>query len=254
MTCRIFIGTEPKTYVMMKVLENSIRMRSSVPVNIVPMIGGVWEYSTEGIKVGTGFSLRRWLIPEFCQWEGRAIYMDADQIVLADVADLWNFPDQEPSASCSAWMTYQPDKFQSSPWPQSSVMVIDCAAASQQWGWKREEMLANLRGGATKDHYAKFMHAAWMTPQPGRLPTEWNHLNVYKPGKTKLLHYTKEPQQPIYVPDGPLADLWHKELKAAMDKGVVTKSDISEGLARWKTKEDWRNQNGLHPFYRKYLK
>lgn len=37
----------------------------------------------------TGF---RWAIPELCGFKGRAIYLDADVIVLCDLAELWTHP------------------------------------------------------------------------------------------------------------------------------------------------------------------
>src|SRR5690606_22934239 len=43
-------------------------------------------------KWATPFSGFRWAIPELCNFEGRAIYMDADVIVLCDIAELWAHP------------------------------------------------------------------------------------------------------------------------------------------------------------------
>ena len=60
-TVRVFIGTEPKTEIPRKVLECSILRRTEMRVEFTPMIGREWEYSTAGIHVGTGFSLRRWM-------------------------------------------------------------------------------------------------------------------------------------------------------------------------------------------------
>ena len=48
-------------------------------------------------QVGTGFSLLRWDIPRRCNYEGFAIYLDSDQIVLADIYDLWMSDCQYPT-------------------------------------------------------------------------------------------------------------------------------------------------------------
>lgn len=257
-TIRVFIGTEIKTTVAFRVLAHSIRRRTKHPVEITPMLGHKrWEYSTEGFKQGTGFSLRRWLIPEACDWEGYAIYLDADQIVLGDIADLWRMPFTHPNPSAgepAVWCTYQPDKFRKEPWPQSSVMLISCRAAVQSgFGWRREAMLKHLRKHPTREAYANFMHGTWMSPPPARIPTAWNHLNVYKPGETKLLHYTREPDQAWYKPEHPLASLWQKELVSAIKAGELPRAEFTGALAKWNVKEDWRSTNGLHPHYRKYL-
>lgn len=250
---RVFIGTEPKTEIARKVLEFSIRRRTRSPVEFTPMIGEHWEYSIEGIAVGTGFSLRRWMIPQRCGWEGRAIYLDADQLVMGDIAELAAFADSIRDKPYSAWMTYQPDKFSSKPWPQSSVMVIDCAAAKNLWGWHIEQVLSHLRGKPDRRAYADLMHCTWMDTLPGRIPVEWNHLNTYEKGKSKLVHYTSEPQQPWYAPEHAHAQLWRAELEAAIRAGCVSREEFQTALGRFGVREDWRKTNGLHPDYAKLL-
>lgn len=253
---RIFIGTEPKTYVAQRVLEFSIRSRTRSSVEIVPMIGPAWEYPLDGIKVGTGFSLRRWMIPAACDWQGRAIYMDADQLVLGDVQELWDIGNRSldasavPSTICG---TRQPDKHYSYPVLQTSVMVLACdRARAEPWQFDLPTVLVDLRS-STKTQYIELMHANRSQPCSA-LPIGWNHLNVYEAGVTRLLHYTKEPEQPWYKPDHPLAYLWQDELKRAMAAGYVTVADIERGLAAWNVKEDWRNTNGLHPYYRRFVR
>lgn len=248
---RIYVGTEPKTEIFRIVLEHSIKVRTKADVIVTPMIGQGWEIPPD-MPAGTGFSLRRWLIASK-QGTGRAIYMDADQLVRGDVYDLWSFPDMHPQAGCTTWCTYQPDKFSKSPWPQSSVMVIDCDAAAGQWGWNPTQMYDYLRGkdGRSKE-YVDFMHATWQKPAPMKIPTEWNHLNVLNSG-TKLLHYTKEPEQPTYNPSHPHADIWRKELVDTIKAGLIPKAMFEEALANFGKQVDWRKSNGLHPIYKKYL-
>jgi dihydropteroate synthase len=43
-------------------------------------------------KWATPFSGFRWALPELCDFKGRAIYMDADVVVLCDIAELWSHP------------------------------------------------------------------------------------------------------------------------------------------------------------------
>lgn len=251
---KVFIGTEPKTEIARKVLQHSIQRRTTSIVTFTPMIGAEWEYATEGIQVGTGFSLRRWMIPEACNWQGHAIYLDADQIVFKDIAGLLQMGIDAMRDKTSAAMTYQPDKFNPKPWPQSSVMVIDCLKAKNHFEWSRRYMFDWLKKHPTKQAYAEFMHAKWMQPTPGILPIEWNHLNVYNPNTTALLHYTKEPEQPWYKPDHPLAYLWIEEFKHAYRNAIITKAEVKDAVAKFNVKEDWRNTNGLHPVYLDHIK
>lgn len=104
-TVRIFVGCDPNNCDLeqMMVLDYSVRKHAHQPIDITWMqlnhdpnsawysdqeTGSGWH--TE--KWATPFSGFRWAIPESCNFEGRAIYMDADVIVLCDVAELWAHP------------------------------------------------------------------------------------------------------------------------------------------------------------------
>lgn len=246
----IFIGTEEKTEIAASVLEFSLRRHTEHKLKITRMVGPEWEYPLDGIKVGTGFSLRRWMIPAACGWKGHAIYLDADQIVFGDINELFEYRHQDVPKGTSAWCTYQPNRYTAGEdWAHTSVMVIDCEAAKEQWGWYLDKILAYLRKDPSKMTYGRFMAGQWMIPQPAVLPNHWNHLNKFN-SATKLLHYTKEPEQPWYVPEHPLAKIWMQELIKAIASGYVSKEAIEKALAAWNRKEDWRSTNGLHPYYK----
>ena len=263
MTIKIFIGTEPKTAIFDQVLEFSIRRHTEAPADFLQftrMIGPEWEYPIKGTQVGTGFSLRRWMIPAACGWQGYAVYLDADQLVFDDILELCKKtekPDLLNTKDPVIWCSWQPDKFSKEPWPQTSVMVINCERARGHWGFDIDRVLAHLRDDNTRASYAHFMHASWLAGKVARIGDEWNHLNKYvpkgKPKHTRLIHYTKEDAQPPYRPDLPLAKLWQKELEMAIKAGQVSREDFVRSLASWKKKDDWRPTNGLHPYYKKYL-
>lgn len=253
---RIFIGTEPKAEIARKVLECSIKTRTDCEVETIPMIGPKWEYDHSGFKVGTGFSLRRWMIPQFCDWKGWAIYLDADQLVLDDIWHLWTYPSKVACPKgCATWMTYQTSKFSpKTPHPNSSVMIIDCEAAKNQKYFHIDTVLRDLKKSQDREAYVNIMYPTWLDPVPVKLPVEWNHLNVYQAGKTKLLHYTKEPEQPWYNPTHPHAWPWKLELLKALRIGFVTIEEIREAVSKFGIQEDWRVTNGLHPEYLDFTK
>jgi len=104
-TIRVFVGCDPNNCDLeqMMVLDYSIHKHTSVPVEIVwmqlsrdpksywysnPETGEGWDTT----KWSTPFSGFRWAIPEYCGYSGRAIYMDADVVVLDDLANLWRHP------------------------------------------------------------------------------------------------------------------------------------------------------------------
>lgn len=101
-TIKIFVGCDPNNCDLeqMMVLDYSIKKHTSQPVEIVwmqlsrdpnsfwysnPQMGEGWNTT----KWATPFSGFRWAIPEYCGFKGRAIYMDADMVVLDDIAKLW---------------------------------------------------------------------------------------------------------------------------------------------------------------------
>lgn len=95
---RIFVGTPANNEDLesQAVLEWSIRKHASEPIELTWMKASNDPASTwHGWRMqqwATPFSAFRWSIPEHCGFQGRAIYLDIDMIVLADIAELWHHP------------------------------------------------------------------------------------------------------------------------------------------------------------------
>ena len=102
-TIKIFIGTDPNgcDIESQAVLEWSLRKNSTVEVEIEWMMlskdkNSFWYSSGDGqegwntTNYATPFSAFRWGIPARCDFNGKAIYMDSDMIVLSDIKKLWN--------------------------------------------------------------------------------------------------------------------------------------------------------------------
>lgn len=120
-TIKVFVGCDPNNSDLeqLMVLDYSIHKHTSAPVEIIwmqlsrdpkrfwysdPDTGAGWNTT----KWPTPFSGFRWAIPEYCNHEGRAIYMDADMIVLTDLTELWEHPiegDSIVAAKTNADMT-----------------------------------------------------------------------------------------------------------------------------------------------------
>ena len=93
---RVFVGCAPnhEDAESQAVLEWSIYKHCTEPVIITwmklsrdpdsPFYG--WETA----RWATPFSGFRWAVPELCNFESRAIYMDSDVIVMSDLSELWN--------------------------------------------------------------------------------------------------------------------------------------------------------------------
>jgi len=226
---RICIGTEPKMRIPEKVLMYSIRKRTSRPVAFFRMLGPFWDEAPTGV---TGFSFRRWMIPEYFDHKGFAIYLDADQIVLDDIAKLWEFKD---SIKKHVWCAYKGKR------PLTSVLLINCSMCRT---WKN--IPARLKSGELSRR--EVMHGKWIHPRMGDVGYEWNHIDLYKPGETKLLHYSDLKRQPWFQPEHPLRGMWEEELKGAIENGSVSQEDL-----RW-ARGIYRKKEGLHPHYQYLVK
>jgi len=91
---KIFIGTSPGTDDLPaeKALEYSLLKHSSEPLEIHFMRNGdpsfMGDFNSSGWA--TPFTNLRWAIPAYCEYQGRAIYMDVDQLNLRDISELYN--------------------------------------------------------------------------------------------------------------------------------------------------------------------
>lgn len=97
-TIRIFVGcaANNEDEESQAVLDYSLHKYASQPLSIEWMMqshakASFWAgWNTS--SWATPFSGFRWGIPARCNFEGRAIYLDSDMIVMDDIAKLWNMP------------------------------------------------------------------------------------------------------------------------------------------------------------------
>ena len=189
-TIQVFVGCDPNDCDLeqMMVLDYSIRKHCSQPVEIHWMQlsrdpQSFWYANPEqqqGWRTEawtTPFSGFRWGIPANCGYQGKAIYMDTDILVLCDLAELWNTP-FEPGKVVMAKGGEQSWRFCVSMW--------DCAAA-------REHLppLETLRGEPDthqklKKHYKKNPQVI----QP--FDTQYNNIDGENSAlqQIKILHYS----------------------------------------------------------------
>lgn len=265
MPVRIFIGTERRTTVACKVLQYSIlaNVTPGTSVEFELLEGGDWAASGPEQQY-TGFSFLRWTIPERLGWSGKAIYMDADQLCLGDVVELWN-ADEWASRSGCVWCTMYPRK-KPVPWlpflkrrvptAETSVMLIDCEKAKGRL-LRLDEIEARMAQDEDLVQYREVMHLGYLDPPPVEIPQWWNlmdgvgrRVDAFENPKAKLLHFTDVPKQPWYFPDHPKRHVWEKYLAAAIDAGAVAPSEIAAACDAY-TMEQGR-PDGMHPYWRKY--
>jgi len=123
---KIFIGTSSngEDAKAEMVYEYSIRKNASVPVDITWMKQTRDETSSWGgwetPNWSTPFSGFRWIIPEVCGFQGRAIYTDCDMINFKDMNELINIDMEGKPVAARRGNRLGGHEF--------CVMVFDCAA------------------------------------------------------------------------------------------------------------------------------
>lgn len=87
---RIFIGYDPVEAAAYHTLCHSILSRASIPVAITPInLQNLPMYQRKrDPKQSNEFSFSRFLVPYLCEYEGFALFLDCDQMLRCDVAEL----------------------------------------------------------------------------------------------------------------------------------------------------------------------
>ncbi|HZN54367.1 MAG TPA: glycosyltransferase [Candidatus Polarisedimenticolaceae bacterium] len=221
---KVFVGSEPAQLLAVRVLEHSIRKHASMTVEVTPLYEARIDAPAPkdpANRPRTPFSFQRFVIPRLCGFAGRAIYVDSDMQVFRDIRELWTLPFD------GADLLAAREPGESGRRPQFSVMLLDCAALR----WDLAEIVAALDDGRlTYETLMYEMKAARRIR--AAIPPEWNSLERFQEGATRLLHYTDMPRQPWLSLANPLAHLWVRDLIDAVEAGAIPKDLIAEEAAR----------------------
>ena len=214
---RVFVACTPTEWLPMRVLEFSIKETTSISVEVsalytfdrkIPMPQAIEN------RPRTPFSFQRFLIPELCDFSGKAIYLDADMQVFRDIGGIWNM-------DFADWDVQAVQEAQKGRRGQFSVMLLDCKAL----GWNIDHIVADMDAG--KLDYAALMYDMQVARKIGRdIPPEWNSLERYETGKTCLLHYTDMDTQPWISTVNPLGNLWIACLRRALQVGFISNEEL----------------------------
>lgn len=166
---RVFIGYDPRQPISLNVLQSSIYRKSSKPVAITPLVLETLPLKRQGL---TPFTYSRFLVPYLCDYQGWALFLDADIILMDDIAKLFELRDERFAVMVSK----NSIKFE---W--ASVMLFNCA--------KCQVLTPEFIETAPKLHDCSFVDESLI----GDLPREWNHLCGYDEPRAnpKLIHYTQ---------------------------------------------------------------
>jgi hypothetical protein len=218
---RVFIGYEPREAVAFSVLAHSINVRASKPVAITPLMlsqmKGVFHRERDPLQ-STDFSFSRFMTPYLAGYEGWALFMDCDMIMLEDVARLWEMRDDRYAVMCvkhnhvpkeeRKFLDQRQTKYAYKNW--SSVMLFNCA--------KCTALTPDYVNTATGLQLHQFK---WLEndDQIGELSSAWNHLvGVNEPrDDAKLIHYTIGGPYFNEYTDCEYAEEWFRERDNMLD-------------------------------------
>lgn len=202
---RIYLGTEDAQYraeraFLWSIFEN----RDPARVYETYLMKDLEGFDRSDWK--TGFSRYRFAIPALAGRQGRAIYNDVDQIYLDDPARLFDL-DMGDRAYLSITRR------------ETSVMLLDCEKLGPLWTW--EDAMT-----CKKKHFRALAEDLW-----GPLDGSWNARDSeYRPGESRLLHYSTLHTQPwhpfpkmLRYRDHPLAEVWLAKERAAEAAGFDAK-------------------------------
>jgi len=214
---RIFIGYDPREAVAFHVLSHSIQARASEPVSIVPLMldqldGLMWR-ERHNLQ-STDFSFSRFLVPHLCGYDGWALFMDCDMLVLDDMANLWKLRDEQFAVQCvkhdhkpaeeTKFLNQPQTQYEKKNW--SSVMLFNTA--------KCQALTPDYVNTASGLELHRF-HWLGNDDLIGDIPNRWNHLVDYDPEKPvedlSNLHYTTGGPYFEEYKDCGYADVWFEE-------------------------------------------
>ena len=214
---RVFIGFDTVETVAYHVLAHSIQARSSEPVSITPLmlsqLKGVMTRERHELQ-STDFSFSRFLVPSLCDFEGWALFMDCDMLMVDDIARLWDLRDDRHAVMCvhhnhvpeetTKFLDQPQTRFEKKNW--SSVMLLNCARCTA--------LTPDYVNAASGLELHRFH---WLESEGliGEIPRRWNHLVDYDApvpaNEISNLHYTiGGPYFEDYRRCG-YADLWWAE-------------------------------------------
>lgn len=194
---KIFIGYDHRQPISYTALQASIIAHSSQPVAITPLVLPTLPITRKGL---TPFTFSRFLVPHLCGFEGWGLFLDADILLNADIAELFALVD----ANKAVMVSKSEHRFE---W--ASVMLFNCGHPANRV--LTPDFIENPENAG--------LHGInWCEESDiGDLPREWNHLVGYDaPKSAKLIHYTQG--VPAWPETAPCehAGLWRTQVEHAL--------------------------------------
>jgi hypothetical protein len=208
----VYIGYDPKEDTAYEVLKFTIERISGKNIRVVPLrkdlleLTGMYRRKSElihgqpydvidGRPFSTEFSFSRFLVPALNLYEGKALFMDSDMYLRADVNELFEMCDMDYYPVYCVHHKYEPenktkmDGKEQQPYRRknwSSLMMFNCG---HQENKKLTPDVVNTQTG-------RWLHSfGWLPDKEadiGKIPEEWNWLDGHSSEsiQPKVVHFT----------------------------------------------------------------
>ena len=93
---RVFIGYDERQAVSYTALQHSILETASEPVSVTPLILKTLPITRRGL---TPFTFSRFLVPWLCNYQGHALFLDADMFLVSDICEMTRYFNDEHAIS-----------------------------------------------------------------------------------------------------------------------------------------------------------
>ena len=219
-TIQVFCGGDRSQWLPFQVLAHSIRRHTARTVDIRVIDNGVAPMPADPrVAPYTEFSFARFAIPALRGYAGRAVYMDSDMLVFADIGELWDTPMAGATVAIEISSRQQTDRGK-----HAAVMLLDCAALD----WNVERIVAGL--GRDYDYNALMAIDPLLKGGQMRelIASGWNDLDMYRAELTRNLHYTEIRTQPWVFAAHPQGQLWIDEVALMLESGALSPGDLEE--------------------------
>ena len=245
----VYIGYDPKEDTAYEVLKNTIqRISGKNSPRIVPLrkdileLTGMYTRKSEmiddqpydiidGKPFSTEFSFSRFLVPALNMYQGKALFMDSDMYIRADINELFDLCDMDYYPVYCVHHKYEPENktkmdgkeqhsYRRKNW--SSLMMFNCENALNK---QLTPKVVNTQTG-------RWLHGfGWLPDKEadiGRIPEEWNWLDGHSPEDmdAKNVHFTTggpwfKDWKPRGAIEGKYAVEWCNEADYLKLKGII---------------------------------
>ncbi len=232
----VFIGHDRREPEATEVCKKSLLKHASIPVHIVELRepelrqAGFYDRpfvldgnqridARDGKPFSTDFSFSRFLVPPLNLYQGWSLFVDADFLFRADIAELYELRDPKYAAMCVKH-DYRPaetvkmdgqkqELYNRKNW--SSLVLWNCEHAANSF----------LRVKSTDFMRGQFLHGfGWLTSDLiGGIPEYWNWLEGWSPEsiEPRAVHFTRGIPSMAGYENIPYADEWREYLDGNND-------------------------------------